>query len=164
MRQLLFLALLALLFAGPRLSAADKDEPKGSKVAFDVHEGYVEKKDSGLAGTGSFLIFFDFPSFKKIFTLSDAKDAKAMPGDTFNTKQVFALIKRSDKPWTYKVDKVLADGDKLSIYYEAEAGEGKEGTKYASPLILSVKKKVYNKIAFFENGKEVGGIESKGSK
>lgn len=156
--------LLAVFFAVPVVAApaADKDEAKGKDVTYDVYDAYFEKNDSGLKGDATYLVFQDKASFDKVFGLAKVMGdkKKSLPADVFKTKMVLALIKRGDKVWTYKVEKVTADGDTLSIQYEATPGEENKDAKFALPLILAVNKKKYQKMSFIENGKEVGGVKA----
>src|SRR5882672_628062 len=105
MKKRLALAVTLLLpLAAP---ADDKDEPKGDKVEFTVHDGYFESNKSGLKGDTSFLAFTDDDAFKKIFGVAVVMGAKKnfLPKDAFEKKIVVSTIKRGDKIWEYKVDK-----------------------------------------------------------
>ena len=148
-------AVLALALAGVGY-ADDKAEAKGAKVEFDVHTGHFEKNNSGLKGDASFLAFTDRPAFDKIFGVgATMKKQNFVPRDAFDKKMVVAVIHRGKAIWTYKVEKVTADGDTLYVQYEATPG--KEGTAtYASPLIVSVDKGKYTSVVFIENGKKAG--------
>lgn len=158
MRNVLLIVLVAVPFG----AASAADEAKGDKVDFGVYDAYFEKNDSGLKGDASYLIFMSKAAFDKVFALTPGKDEKkkTLSVDTFKAKTVVALVKRGDRTWTYKVEKVTVDGDTLYIQYEAEAGKEDKDGKFASPLILSVPKKEYAQIAFIENGKHVGGIKA----
>jgi hypothetical protein len=158
MKRLLALAVTFLLplaaFSAP---ADDKDEPKGDKVEFTVHDGYFESNKSGLKGDSSFLAFTDDDAFKKIFGVAVVMGAKKnfLPKDAFEKKFVVSTIKRGDKIWEYKVDKVTGDGKTLYVAYTAASKDG-GGATFASPLIVAVDKGKYTSVVFIENGKKAG--------
>jgi hypothetical protein len=136
----------------------DKEEARGNKVEFKVQSGYFEKNNSGLKGDESVLAFTDPKSFDQVFgvAFTMGKKPEVLAKDAFDTRLVVAAIKRGDAPWTYKVDKVTADGDTLYVQYEATSKKGDGSAKFASPLIVSVDKGKYKTVVFIENGKRVG--------
>jgi hypothetical protein len=152
-------ALLALALAGA-VHADDKIEARGSKVEFDVHSGHFEKNNSGLKGDVSFLAFTDRAAFDKVFGIGAVMDKKQnfVPKDAFAKKMVVAVIHRGKAVWTYKVDKVTADGDELYVQYEATPEKESDTAKFASPLIVSVDKGKYTSVVFIENGKKAGTV------
>ena len=79
--------------------AAEKDEAKGDKVEFHVFDGYFESNKSGLKGDASFLALTDDAAFDKVFgkAVVMGKKQNFLPKDAFETKLVFATIKRGDK-------------------------------------------------------------------
>jgi hypothetical protein len=162
MKKLLLLALAVSLLTGTAgLTPAadkDKDEAKGDKVEFKVHSGYFEKNNSGLKGDESLLAFTEQKGFDTIFGVgfTMGKKPDVLPKDAFDSKMVIAAIKRGNDIWTYKVDKVTADGDTLYIQYDATAKKGSGSAKFASPLIVSVDKGKFKTVVFLENGKKVG--------
>jgi hypothetical protein len=139
-------------------AAGEKEEAKGKKVDYQVHSGHFESNKSGLKGEASFLAFTDDKSFWNVFGLVPPLKGKKfdyVKPEEFKTKLVVAAIKRGNRIWTYKVEKVTADGDTLYIQYEAVGG--KEGSAtFASPLIVSVDRGKYTSVVFLENGKKVG--------
>ena len=149
------LAALVLALAGVGY-ADDKVEAKGAKIDYDVHTGHFQKNNAGLKGDASFLAFTDRAGFDKVFGVgATMKKQNFVPKDTFDKKLVVAVIHRGKAPWTYKVEKVTADGDTLYVQYEATAGKEGNAT-YASPLIVSVGKGKYTSVVFVENGKKAG--------
>jgi hypothetical protein len=140
--------------------AADKDEAKGDKIEYQVHNGYFESNKSGLKGDTSFLAFTNTASFDKVFgtAVVMGKKNNFLPKDAFDTKVVFATIKRGNKVWEYKVEKVTAEKDTVYIQYTASAKDGGTAT-FASPLIVSVDKGKYTSVVFIEDGKKVGTAE-----
>jgi len=160
MKKHLALAVTFLLplaaFAAP---VDDKDEPKGDKVEFTVHDGYFESNKSGLKGDTSFLAFTDDDAFKKIFGVGVVMGKKRnfLPKDAFEKKIVVSTIKRGGKIFEYKVDKVTADGKTLYVVYTA-TGMGKDdgSAAFATPLIVAVDKGKYTSVVFIENGKKAG--------
>jgi len=137
--------------------AADKVEAKGDKIEYQVHTGYFESNKSGLKGDTSFLAFTDAASFDKVFgtAVVMGKKYNFLPKDAFDTKVVFATIKRGNKVWEYKVEKVTAEKDTVYIQFIASAKDGGTAT-FASPLIVSVDKGKYTSVVFIEDGKKVG--------
>jgi adenine-specific DNA methylase len=147
----------AILLAASRVLAAEKDEAKGDKVEFHVYDGYFESNKSGLKGDASFLAFTDDAAFDKIFgkAVVMGKKQSFLPKDAFETKLVFATIKRGDKMWEYKIEKVTAEKDTLYVQYTATSKDG-GGATFASPLIVSVDKGKYTSVVFIEDGKKAG--------
>jgi hypothetical protein len=159
MKKLLNAVLIATFVTWPATGspAADKDEAKGDKVDYLVYDGYFESNKSGLKGDTSFLAFADDAAFDKIFgkAVVMGKKQNFLPKDAFETKLVFATIKRGDKVWEYKVEKVTADKDTLYVQYTAKSKDG-GGATFASPLIVSVDKGKYASVVFIEDGKKAG--------
>ncbi len=160
MKKLLAGILIALTtLAGPSApgGAADEEKPRAKKVEFEVYDGYFESNKSGLKGPQSFLVFTDAKAFNKTFgkAVVMGKKRKFLPEDAFDSKIVAATIKRGNKIWTYKVEKVTAGRGKLFIHYKATAKDG--GTaRFASPLIIAVDRGKYSEVVFIENGKKTG--------
>jgi hypothetical protein len=158
----LLLASATLFFPllGWTAPADDKDEPKGDKVEFTVHDGYFESNKSGLKGDASFLAFTNDESFNKIFGVAVVMGKKKnfLPKDAFDKKLVVATIKRGDKIWEYKIDKVTGDGKTLYVAYSATGKDG-GGATFASPLIVAVDKGKYTSVVFIEDGKKAGAAE-----
>jgi hypothetical protein len=151
---------LTLILAGSAL-AEDKVEPKGDKVAVDIHDSYFEKNNSGLKGDESFLAFTDQAAFDKTFGIGRVmgKKPNVLAKDAFEKKMALAVIHRGNALWAYKVDKVTADGDTLYLQYDATKGKESANAKYASPLIVSIDKGKYTTVIFLENGKKAGTVK-----
>ena len=149
-------AAASLALAAGFAAAADKDEAKGKKVEFDVYTSYFEKNNSGLEGEASYVALTDAKAFDKVFGAAATMKKQAfLPRDAFDKKMVVAAVKRGDKVWTYKVEKVTADEGTLYVQYEATSKDG-GGAKFASPLIVAVDKGKYTAVVFIENGKKAG--------
>jgi hypothetical protein len=180
------LILSAAVFLAPAFGsvlAADKEEPK--KVEYVVHSGYCELAEHAKAeqlkarkaktlGNTSFLAFTDQQSFDKAFGKTPDKEdldkflpngegkgkkPNLLPNDAFDTKMVVATTIRGPNVCRYKVGKVTAEGDTLSVHYEvAEAFAGNDKVR-SCPLILSVDKGKYTSVVFIQGGKKVGTAE-----
>jgi hypothetical protein len=158
MRQLLLIAAVVLLASGAALApAADKGEAKGKKVEHDVYNDYFESNKSGLKGETSFLAITDQDAFDKVFGKAVVMGAKPnfLPKDAFDSKMVVAVIHRGNAVWKYKVDQVTADGDTLTVQYDATSKTGGTAT-FHSPLVVSVDKGKYTSVVFIENGEKIG--------
>ncbi len=155
MKTLLLAAAVALL-AGPAL-AADKDKAKGKKVDFQVYSQYFVSNKAGLKQNPAYLAFTDAKSFNKVFGKAVVMGRKPhfLANDAFETKMVAAVVKRGNKVWSYKVDRVSADDRTLTVRYEAKSRDG-GGATFVSPLIVAVDKGKYSRVVFVENGKQVG--------
>jgi hypothetical protein len=161
MKKLLLLAVtLCLPLAAFSAPADTKDEPKGDKVEFTVHDGYFESNKSGLEGESSFLTFTDDDGFKKIFgtAVVMGKKPKFLPKDAFDKKIAVAVIHRGNKLYEYKVQKVTADEKTLYVAYSTQTEDG-GGANFHSPMIVSVDKGKYTSVVFIENGKKAGTAE-----
>jgi hypothetical protein len=161
MRPLQLNAAAALLALTAALApAADKADMKGKDVAFDIRTGYFESNKSGLKGETSFLAFTDQDGFDKVFGKGVVMGAKQnfLPKDAFDSLLVVAAIRRGNAIWTYKVNKVTADDDTLTVDYSATSKDGGTAT-FASPLILSVDKGKYTSVVFIENGEKAGTVK-----
>jgi hypothetical protein len=112
------LALIAAFAPAPDADA--------KKVEYTVHANYFENADSGLRGSASYLSFTERASFDRTFGVGfvRGKPTQVLPRDVFETRFVAALIKRGDTLWEYKVEKVTAEGDTLTIRYQATEGKG----------------------------------------
>jgi hypothetical protein len=153
MTHLLWIGVLASMSA-----AAPREQAKGEKLDYQVYSGHFESNKSGLKGQESFLAFTDDEAFREVFgqvpPLGGKKFHYVKPED-FKTQLVVAAIKRGNRLWSYKVEKVTADGRTLQVRYRAEGGK-EDSARFASPLILSVDRGKYTSVVFVENGKKVG--------
>jgi competence protein ComGF len=142
------------------LTTAGENKEKGKKVDYLVYSSYFESNKAGLKGAESFLVFTDAKAFNKVFgkAVVMKKKPKFLPEDAFDSQIVVAAIKRGGDIWTYKVEKVTAQGDRLHVHYRTTAKEG-GGAKFASPLVVAVDKGKYAAVVFIENGKKVGTAE-----
>jgi hypothetical protein len=112
------LALIAAFAPAPDADA--------KKVEYTLHANYFENADSGLRGSASYLSFTERASFDRTFGVGfvRGKPTQVLPRDVFETRFVAALVKRGDTLWEYKVEKVTAEGDTVTIRYQATEGKG----------------------------------------
>lgn len=145
---------LALLAAAP---ADDKVEAKGKDIDYKAYTGYFEKNDSGLKGDASFLAVTDQKSFDATFGagFTMGKKPDIMPKDSFDSKQVAAIIKRGNALVEYKVEKVTNDEGTLYVQYTTTEKNG-GGAKFNVPYVIAVDKGKYTSVVFIENGKKAG--------
>ncbi len=121
MKKLLLAAVAAALVAAPVLVLAFAPAPDAGShsIEYKVCNGYAESRDSALKGDASFLALTSKTEFSRIFgpvlTPRGAPDAVAK--DAFDTRLFVAVIKRGDVIWDYKIEKVTANGDTLTVYY-----------------------------------------------
>ena len=134
------------------------DQPKGSEVKYQIHNGYFESNKSGLKGEASYLAFTDKAAFDRTFGVARTMGPKPnyLPGDAFDSRLAVAVIKRGNAITTYDLHGVTAADGVLKVFYTAKTKEGGGTARYASPLILSVDKGKYKSVEFIENGKKVG--------
>jgi hypothetical protein len=138
-----------------------KPEPK---AAFTSHDGYYEKNTSGLTGPASYLVFTSLDGFDKVFAAvppMGKTERKPVTKETFETKLVVAVIKRSQNLWNYEYEAVTADGGTLTVRYKAIRGAFQGGATFPSPMILSTDKAGIKKVVFVENGATVSTVEVK---
>jgi hypothetical protein len=146
-RKVLFAAVAAGIIAAPILVFAFAPAPDaGSRtVEHKTYAGYAESRDSGQKGDASFLVIPSKTEFTRIFdpvlTPRGAPDPVAK--DAFDTRLFVAVIKRDDVLWDYKVEKVTANGDALTVNYRAtprKGGDAPRGeTRRAGPLVTTTK-------------------------
>jgi hypothetical protein len=115
------LALIAAFAPAPDADA--------KKVEYTVHANYFEAHESGLRGPASYLTFTERESFDRTFGVGwvRGKPTQVLPRDVFETRFVAAVIKRGDTLWEFKVEKVMAEGDTLTVRYQATEGKGVAG-------------------------------------
>ncbi len=105
----------------------------------------------------SFLMFYDHSKFDTIFAPAAGMGGNTfLPDDVFETRFVFAVIKRGSFSTIYRVNNVVRDFDKLRIYYEAQDKPLKLSTN-RTPMILAIDNADfdYSEIIVTENGKDV---------
>ncbi len=115
------LALIAAFAPAPDADA--------KKVEYTLHANYFEARESGLRGSASYLVFSEREAFDRIFGVGfvRGKPTQVLPRDVFETRFVAAVIKRGDTLWEYKVEKVTAEGDTLTVRYQATERSGAIG-------------------------------------
>jgi hypothetical protein len=146
-KQYLFLAAAAAIIAVPVLVLAFAPAPDaGSRpVEYKACNGYAESRDSALKGDASFLAVTSMAEFSRLFapvlTPRGAPDPVAK--DAFDTRLFVAVIKRGDALWDYKVEKVTANGDTLTVRYTATPRKGgavTHGETMRKPVGISTSK------------------------
>ena len=157
MNRRVVLALAGVLCA----AAAAGAKAKGEKVPFKVYtRAYFESNKSGLKDRpASYLAFTEQKAFDRVLRPVPPLGAKKpayLPRNVFASKLVVAVIKRGDRVWDYKVEKVTADGGTLYVQYKASGKGGGGSATFASPLIVTVDGGKYTSVVFIENGKKVG--------
>jgi hypothetical protein len=127
-KTFLFVVVAALVVSAPVLVLAFAPAPDaGSRsVEYKTYNGYAESRNSGLKGDASYLAITSRTEFVRlldpVLTPRGAPDAVAK--DAFDTQLFVAVIKRSDVLWDYKVEKVTANGDTLTVHYRATPRQG----------------------------------------
>jgi hypothetical protein len=134
---------------------------KGEKVAFKTYtRAYFESNKSGLKDRpASYLAFTEQKAFDRVLRPRPPlmrEKPTYLPRDVFASKLVVAVIKRGDRVWDYKVEKVTADGGTLYVQYRASGKGGGGSATFASPLIVTVDRGKYTSVVFIENGKKAG--------
>jgi hypothetical protein len=128
MKKALVAVAAAAVAAAPVLVLAFAPAPDAGShpVEYKTCNGYAESRDAGLKGDFSFLALTSKTEFSRIFapviTPRGAPDPVAK--DAFDTRLFVAVIKRSDVLWDYKVEKVTANGDTLTVQYTATPRKG----------------------------------------
>jgi hypothetical protein len=127
-RKVLFAAVAVVVVAAPVLVLAFAPAPDAGShpVEFKLCNGYAESRDAGLKGDFSFLALTSKTEFSRLFapviTPRGAPDPVAK--DAFDRRLFVAVIKRADVLWDYKVEKVTANGDTLTVQYSATPRKG----------------------------------------
>jgi len=122
-KTLLFAALVVLVIAAPILVFAFAPAPDaGSRpVEFKTVSGYAESPDSGLKGDYSCLALTAKSEFDRIF--NPVLTPRGLPDPVskaaFDTRLFVAVVKRDDRLWEFKVEKVTANGETLTVAYRA---------------------------------------------
>lgn len=151
---------LCLALFAAATPASDNDIPRGSKVAYDVHNGHFVKNTFKPKGDSAYLAFTSRDSFDRVFgTGAIMAKQKFVPQDAFDKKMVVAVIKRGHAVTRYKVEDVRADDKTLTVHYTTSSGQVNPNATFASPLIVSVKKAKYDTVVFIENGKKAEQIK-----
>jgi hypothetical protein len=136
-KKLLFAAVAVCVVVAPILVLAYAPAPDaGSRtVEHKTYNGYAESRDSGQKGDASFLAITSKTEFSRIFdpvlTPRGAPDPVAK--DAFDARLFVAVIKRDEVLWDYKVEKVTANGETLTVRYTAAP---RKGPLYAGVTIL----------------------------
>jgi hypothetical protein len=130
-------------------------------VKFDRYDNYSEKtaddrKDAISCMAISTRKEFDDRFDDHYFGFGESSKApRSLPKDAFETRMVIAVVRRGNALWTYEVDGLRADGDKLTLRYKTTRKDQPSAT-FACPMIVSLPKGSYRSVIFIENDKEVG--------
>jgi hypothetical protein len=152
-KKFLYAAFAAAVVAAPVLVLAFAPAPDaGSRpVEYKACNGYAESRDSGLKGDASFLAVTSNNEFSRAFspviTPRGAPDPVAK--DAFDTRLFVAVIKRGDVLWDYKVEKVTANGDTLTVQYTTTPHKGgavARGETMRAPFGISTSKGTTEKV------------------
>lgn len=149
-------ALASLILIAP--VRADKTEAKGDKVGYKVYNSYFVSNKADLKGESSYLTFTDQTGLDRVLRPAPPNIGQKrayLPKDVFDSKMVVAVIKRGNKIWQYKVEKVTADSGTLYVQYTTTSKDGGTAT-FASPLILTVDRGKFTSVVFIENGEKAG--------
>lgn len=123
MKTLLFAAVAAVLVTVPVLVLAFAPAPDaGSRpVEHKSYDGYGVSRDAGLKGDNSFLALTAKAEFDRIFypVLTRRGLPDAVGKDAFDTRLFVAAIKSGNVLYEFKVEKVSAKGDTLTVEYTA---------------------------------------------
>jgi len=127
MRKLLFVAVAAAVFSPlVVLAFAPAPDADSKPVDYQTWNGYAERDESGLKGSDSLLVFTQRSDFYRVFepVLTPRGMPDAVPRDAFDGNLFVAVIKRGDVFWDYKVERVAAAGDTLTVSYRATVRKG----------------------------------------
>lgn len=128
MKAILFLAAASAVIAVPVLVLAFAPAPDAGShpVEHKTYNGYAEARDAGLKGDASFLAVTSMAEFSRLFTpvLTPRGAPDPVAKGDFDTRLFVAVIKRGDVLWDYKVEKVTANGDTLTVQYAASSHKG----------------------------------------
>src|SRR5690348_7228834 len=120
-KKRLFVAVLIVAVAVPLavLAFAPAPDADAKSLDYKTYNGYAEARDSGLKGEASFLTFTDRAALLKTFSpvLTPRGKPDVVPADAFDKQLFVAVIKRDRVLWDYKVEKVTANGDTLTVSY-----------------------------------------------
>ena len=126
--KVLFAAVAAALVAAPVLVLAFAPAPDAGShpVEYKACNGYAESRDSALKGDASFLALTSKTEFSRIFApvITPRGAPDPVGKDAFDTRLFVGVIKRGDVLWDYKVEKVTANGDTLTVSYQATPHKG----------------------------------------
>lgn len=161
MKNTFYAALTTVLFlaagfaAQPGRAASMFDNP--TPLAYERYDKYFEKNNSGFTAAASVHMFLDRLKFDRMFAgVPSMGPGTYLPQDVFETRFVFAVVKRGGFTVKYRVNSVVRDFSTLHIYYEATQTPIK-GSIVHSPLILAIDNVDfdYSEIIVTENGKDV---------
>jgi hypothetical protein len=116
------------------LAFAPAPDAGSRPVEYKSWKGYAESRDSGLKGDASYVALASKADFSRVFdpVLTPRGAPDAIPKDAFDTQLFVAVIKRDGAFWDYKVEKVTANGETLTVSYRATErkalGTAKDGT------------------------------------
>jgi len=136
MKTFLGVVIAACVIAVPVLVLAFAPAPDagGKSIDFKPYNGYAESRESGLRGSDSFLALTTWAEFTHCFdpvvTPRGAPDPVAR--SSFDNRLFVAVIKRDNVLWDFKMEKVTANGDTLSVYYRTTPHKVVDPPRYAT--------------------------------
>lgn len=156
MRQGLFLSFVLALGLLP---VAAQQPQWNRTLPYTVFSHYFEKNNSGLSGDSSYLVFENRAQFDRIFGAAATMGGNQhfLPDDVFQDKLVIAVIRRGTFTLAYKVDRIAAAHQVLTVEFSTEE-TASPTAHFSSPLLLSVPREEYHRILFIENGRAVQSI------
>jgi hypothetical protein len=123
MKKSLVVGVMALAAGMPLIVLAFAPAPDAGSRSVDYKswKGYAEAREAGLKGDASFLALTSHADFTRIFApvLTPRGAPDAIPKDAFDKQLFVAAIKRDGVFWDYKVEKVTANGDTLTVHYRS---------------------------------------------
>jgi hypothetical protein len=136
MKRSLIAGVVLVAAGAPLLVLAFAPAPDAGSRPVDhkTWKGYAESRDSGLKGGASYVALTSKADFSRVFdpVLTPRGAPDAIPKDAFDTQLFVAVIKRDGAFWDFKVEKVTANGETLTVSYRATErkalGTAKDGT------------------------------------
>jgi hypothetical protein len=147
MKKSVLVGAATLAAATPLLVLAFAPAPDAASraVEYKTWKGYAEARDSGLKGDASFVALTSKTEFFRVFSpvLTPRGAPDAIPKDAFDKQLFVAVIKRDSAFWDYKVEKVTANGETLTVHYRATERKGESTsrgeTRKAEPFVGTAK-------------------------
>jgi len=128
-------------------------------IPFTTYYGYSVKSSFGENDSTYFLAFKDKESFDRVlFRIADHNPNEPIPDNDFKTKIIIAVIKKGNRFWEMKVDKVTLKENVIYVKYSAKIVADNMSWTAVIPLIFSIPIIEYSSITFVENGVTVGSI------
>lgn len=128
MKRALIAAVVIALVAAPVLVLAFAPAPDAGSRTIDhkVIDGYGVSRDANLKGDACFLAVTSKEEFDRVFypVLTPRGLPDPVAKNAFDTRLFVAVVKRGDVLYDYKVEKVIANGDTLTVQYGVAPRKG----------------------------------------